>query len=172
MDLAIWLFSAGKPLFRTSCPCGQANPRGSSRRAGRHGYLLLSAFALTAGGLLYYFLRNNNILIYKWCAILPKNNVIIQFSHPSFLTNFLRYNLPDGLWLLSGLLFLRALWHEKPETFLIYKRCFLFIAFFFEISQLFGGIAGTFDVFDLVTMGSIAVLESFVHTIQLTRKQS
>jgi hypothetical protein len=172
MNLSILLFSAGKPPFRTSCPCGQANPRGPSRLAGRHGYCLLSVLALTAGVLLYYFLRSNNILIYKWFAILPKNNAIVSFSHPSFAADFLRYNLPDGLWLLSGLLFLRALWHETPQTFLIYRWCFLLIAFLFEIAQIFGVIAGTFDVLDLATMGLIAVLESLAHTILLTRRRT
>ena len=130
-------------------------------------YFSLSAFSLTAGFLLYFFFRDSNTLIYTWFNFLPRNNNIITFSNSSFLTNFFCYNLPDGLWLLSGLLFLRAIWHENQKTFFIYKLCFLFIAFIFEVSQIFDGIAGTFDIFDLLTMGSIALLESIVHKIQL-----
>ena len=172
MNWSTLLSSVGKPLFRIPNPPDRQISGAVSRRAGRYVYFLLSAFVLTAGVLLYYFLRNNNILIYQWFAILPKNNAIIPFSHSSFLTDFLRYNLPDGLWLLSGLLFLRAVWHETPQTFLIYKLCFLVIAFLFELSQIADGITGTFDVFDLVTMGSIAVLDSVAHTIQPTRRQA
>jgi len=69
------------------------------------------------------------------------------------------------------LLFLRALWYESPKTFFVYKLCFLFFAFFFEISQIFDGIAGTFDVFDLLTMGSITLLESIVHRLRLNRRE-
>jgi len=123
-------------------------------------FFLLFAFTLTSGFLIYFFFRNENLLVYKWLEFLPANNNVIIFSHPSFLTDFFCYNLPDGLWLLSCLLFLRAVWYKTPKYFLIYKLCFLIIAFLFEISQVFDCIAGTFDVFDLITMGSVALLES------------
>jgi len=135
-------------------------------------YCVLSALTLAAGFLIYYLFRDGNMLIHQWCAFLPRNNNVLPFSHSSVLTDFFRYNLSDGLWLLSGLLFLRALWHEQPKTFLIYQLCFLFIAFLLEVLQVFDGIAGTFDIFDVVTMGSIALLESMTHKIQLTRRQS
>ena len=138
----------------------------------RYVYFSLFALILIAGFLIYYFFRNGNILIYKWLDFLPRNNNTITFSNSSLFAGFLLCNLPDGLWLLAGLLFLRALWHEQPKTLLIYRLCFLFIAFFLEISQIFDGISGTFDIFDLLTMGSIALLESIVHKFQLTRRQS
>ena len=135
-------------------------------------YFSLSVFSLITGFFIYYFFRYSNILIYKWFSFLPTNNNIMPFTHSFFLSDFFRYNLPDGLWLLSGLLFLRALWHENPKTLLKYWLCFLCTAFLLEIAQVSDGIAGTFDVFDLLTMGSIALLESIVHIFQLTRRQS
>jgi len=135
-------------------------------------YFSLSAFTLIAGFLIYYFFRNGNILIYKWFNFLPKNNNIITFSNEYILLNFLRYNLPDGLLLLSGLLFLRALWYENDKTFLKYKICFLFTVFLLEILQIFSEISGTFDFFDLVTMGSIALLEGIVHKFSIKRRRS
>jgi hypothetical protein len=135
-------------------------------------YLSLSAITLTAGFLLYYLFRDGNMLLYTWFDFLPRHNTLIPFSRSSVLLDFFRYNLPDGLWVLSGLLFLRALWHEQPKIFYIYRLCFLCMAFFLEALQVFDGIAGTFDVFDVVTMGSIALLESMTHKIQLMRRQS
>jgi hypothetical protein len=135
-------------------------------------YFSLSIFSMAAGVLLYYFLRKNNIFIYQWFPFLPKNNNIITFPGESFCLDFLRYNLPDGLWLLSVLLFLRAVWHKDRKTFLIYKICVLFICFFLEILQIFDKIPGTFDFFDLATMGSITLLESIVHKILMTRRRS
>ena len=126
-------------------------------------YFLLSACTLTAGFLIYYLFRDGTMLIHQWCVFLPRHTAVIPFSRSPLLTGFFRYNLPDGLWVLSGLLFLRALWHEQPKTFYIYQLCFLFIAFLLEALQLFDGIAGTFDVLDVVTIGSIALLESFVN---------
>jgi hypothetical protein len=137
----------------------------------RYKYFVLSAFTLICGFFIYYFFRKSNSLIFTWFNFLPKNNNIVTFSNSSFLIDFFRYNLPDGLWLLSGLLFLRALWHENPKTLFVYKLCFLFIAFFFEFLQMFDGIAGTFDIFDLLTMGSITLLESIAHKVKLTRRK-
>jgi hypothetical protein len=125
---------------------------------------------MAAGFLVYYFLRDNNILIYKWVHFLPRNNNTITLSNKSFWLNFLRYNLPDGLWLLSILLFLRAVWHNDHKTFLIYKTCVIFIGFSLEILQIFDAIPGTFDFFDLATMGSIILVESIVHKILMARR--
>jgi hypothetical protein len=135
-------------------------------------FFLLSLFSIVTGFLIYYFFRENNILIYKWFEFLPKNNSIIIFSDKHFWLDFFRYNLPDGLLVLSGLLFLKSLWYEKRETFLVYKICFLFAVFLFEILQIFDGISGTFDFFDLLTMGSIILLESIVHKILMIRRRS
>jgi hypothetical protein len=113
--------------------------------------------------LIYYLFRENNILIYKWFSFLPRNSNIISFSNKSAWFNFLRYNIPDGLLVLSGLLFLRLIWHEQLKTFLIYRACFLSAAFLLETLQISDLIPGTFDFYDLLTMGSIAFLESIVH---------
>jgi hypothetical protein len=134
--------------------------------------LWLSFFTLAAGFFIYYFFRSGNILMYHWVKQLPKNAHIITFSGTSFPASFFCYNLPDGLWLFSGLLFLRALWNEEPYTLFIYKLCFLFFAFFLEISQIYGKIAGTFDVLDLLTMGLFAYLESILYRFQFIRRQS
>jgi hypothetical protein len=135
-------------------------------------YFLLSIFSMAIGFLAYYFLRENKILIYKLFHFLPKNNNTITFSNKSFWVDFLRYNLPDGLWLLSILLFLRAVWHNDPKTFLIYKTCIIFIGFFLEALQISDTIPGTFDFLDLVTMGSIILVESIVHKILMARRRS
>jgi hypothetical protein len=125
---------------------------------------------MAAGFLVYYFFRDYNVLIYKWFQFLPKNNNTITFSDNSLWLIFLRYNLPDGLWLLSILLFLRAVWHNDHKTFLIYKICAIFIGFVLEMLQVFDAIPGTFDFLDLATMGSIILVESIVHKILMTRR--
>ena len=135
-------------------------------------YLSLSVFSIAAGFLEYYFLRENNILIYKWFYFLPKNSNIITFTHKSLWLDFLRYNLPDGLLLFSVLLFLRAIWDKDRKIFLIYKICVIFIGFSLEILQIFEKIPGTFDFLDLATMGSIILLESIVHKIITARRRS
>ena len=143
--------------------------RGINKKVG-YLYLLLSFFSIIAGFLIYYFFRENNILIYKWFHFLPKNHNIITVPNESLWLDFLRYNLPDGLLLLSGLLFLRVIWYEQRKPFLIYKISFIVIILFLELIQIFDTIPGTFDFYDLATMGSIILFESIVHKIIMIRR--
>jgi len=134
----------------------------------------LAGFATLFGGFaVYVFFRNHDMILFR---LMSKpaflDMLFIPVKSGSIASSVLLYNLPDGLWLLSGLLFLRAVWHEQPKTFLVYRRCFLIFAFLFETSQIFDGIPGTFDIFDVLAMGSIALLESIVHKVQLKRSKS
>jgi hypothetical protein len=135
-------------------------------------YFLFSIFSLAAGFLLYYFYRKNNILIYTYFPFLPRNNHIITFSKGPLWLDFFRYNLPGGLLLLSGLCFLRALWYEQYRVFILYRLFLLVITFLLEIAQLCNKIFGTFDFYDLATMGSIALLEGVIHKILMKRRRS
>ena len=134
-------------------------------------YIFLSIFSIAAGFLIYYFFREENLLIYEWFHFSIKNNNNITFSNGSLWADFLRYNLPDGLWLLSGLLFLRALWYGE-KIFIIYKILFLFFAFLLEALQIIDEIPGTFDFYDLTIMGSIILGESVVYKILVERRRS
>jgi hypothetical protein len=83
-------------------------------------------------------------------------------SKNSALLSFFVYTLPDGLWLLSGILFIRAVWRGKQKTSAIYALVFCLIAVLFEMFQLFEKVPGTFDVFDVVLMVSIAFIEGII----------
>jgi hypothetical protein len=116
-------------------------------------------------------LREKNLLVFEWFHFSPKGAAHIPFSHGSPWADFLRYNLPDGLWLLSGLLFLRALWYGE-KAFLFYKIVFIFFAFLLETLQIIDEIPGTFDFYDLTIMGSIILGESVVYKILVERRRS
>jgi hypothetical protein len=77
--------------------------------------------------------------------------------------SFLAYNLPNGLWLLSGLLFIRAIWWKDGKTGGIYVQVFVTGAVFLELCQLLENIPGTFDLLDLLLPVIIALAESFIN---------
>jgi hypothetical protein len=74
----------------------------------------------------------------------------------------LLFNLPDGLWFLSGLLLIRAIWLDNPKWRVIYFYIFFLIALFMEIIQIFEGIPGTFDFLDIGFMVFFALAESLI----------
>ena len=132
-------------------------------------YFLLSIFSIAAGFLIYYFLREKNLLVFEWFHFSPRGAGYIPFSPGSPWADFLRYNLPDGLWLLSGLLFLRALWYGE-KAFLCYKIVFLFFAFLLETLQIIDGIPGTFDVRDLIVYAIATFVEGVFYYCFVKRR--
>jgi hypothetical protein len=79
------------------------------------------------------------------------------------------FNLPDGLWFLSGLLVIRAVWLTNLKWRAIYFGIFIFIALSLEISQLFEGIPGTFDLLDIVFVAFFACVESAIFILFIKR---
>jgi hypothetical protein len=110
------------------------------------------------------------MVLFEW---IPKPKFIEAFSLPiakSFLSSILLYNLPDMLWFLSGMMFLRFMWFYDTKWQKIYLRCFCGIALIIETSQLSENIPGTFDLLDLLFMGIGAFVEGLLYTNFVKRR--
>jgi hypothetical protein len=131
--------------------------------------LILSLFFLFLGAACYFLFRDNDLLIYKILHINPLTHASIPVEKNT-LTDFVRNNAPDGLWLLSGILLLRFLWYNDSSVCAIYLISFFVLAFMIELLQLIPAIPGTFDVFDILTMVIIALAEHFIHKFLTNRR--
>jgi hypothetical protein len=121
---------------------------------------LISFFPLFLGGLIYLLFRDNNILFYFW---LEKININYSFYKSiivpqNIIQSYIIFSLPNGLWLLSGILFLNIIWKNKMNNFYIYTSVLVFFALFFEIAQLLDIINGTFDIIDIMTIISFSII--------------
>jgi len=124
-------------------------------------YLMSSVIALFTGILCYYILRDFNMIFFKIFKIkITYANIRLS---DNFITYFLKYNLCDGLWLLSGILFLRFIWFNNPGTGNCYINIFFGIALLLELLQLTKHFPGTFDIFDIFTMGFFALSEHCIN---------
>jgi hypothetical protein len=136
-----------------------------------YGFLSL-LFIIIGMGIYLMFRDLNNMILFKW---LPKpeltKNIFIQVN-PSIFSNILKYNIPDMLWFLSGILFLRFIWFEKIIIQKKYILCFYGICFIFEVSQLSKKIPGTFALLDLFFMGIGAFVENLLYHIFANRRLS
>jgi len=88
----------------------------------------------------------------------------------SLFSNVLRYHIPDMLWFVSGILFLRFIWFYKFKEQTIYIICFYIIGLIFETSQLSGKIPGTFDWIDLIFLFIGAFVEGLLYKIFILRR--
>jgi hypothetical protein len=95
--------------------------------------------------IIFYFswIRCFNINYSFFRQIELSNNIISLYTV---------YSLPNGLWILTGLLFLRIILNNEKRMLIIYSIIFIIISIFIEIGQLFNLISGTFDKFDLITI--------------------
>ena len=80
------------------------------------------------------------------------------------------FSLPDGLWFLSGLLFIRALWLTNAQWRNLYFGIFAAAAFVLEIGQNFSLMPGTFDALDILFMGIFAFMESVIFNLFVKRR--
>jgi len=128
--------------------------------------------AILGGIAIYIFFRDiNNMLLF--CYI-PKWSFLNTLNHPlkigPFFSNILIFNLPYGMWCLSGLLFIRAIWLTNTKVGKYYRIVFIFLIIFYIFLKLPGIIPGTFDVLDLFFMAFFAFLESIIFNRFIRRK--
>ena len=119
--------------------------------------------AFFAGIAIYLFFRNHDIALFQF---LPTPSFLGSLRIPvrtdNILVSMFIFNLPHGLWCLAGLLVIRAVWLTNTKWRAIYAGLFVLIAFVMEISQLFGVIPGTFDVFDMAFVAIFCFAESLI----------
>lgn len=135
-------------------------------------YFLGALFSLLSGISVYFLFRNSHLLIFDWFNRLEwLNGFYIHVStKESIFLSVLIYNVPDGLWLLSGILLIRALWCMDKKWCEVYILVFCLIAVGLELLQLPGVIPGTFDLIDLVLMVSIAFIEGIIFRYFIRRR--
>ena len=136
----------------------------------RRFYGLFSFMSLIMGIGIYFFFRKTNMLVFAWIPSLEFIKDIFIPLEDSFITSMFLYNLPDALWFLSGILFIRFFWFYKNKEQKIYLICFYFIGAIFETSQLSENIPGTFDFLDLLFMGITAFAEGLLYKIFILRR--
>ena len=124
------------------------------------------------GVLIYALFRNtDNLVIFKIFSKPAFLNSLPISVRTDFVFNYLFvFNLPHGLWCLSGLLVIRAIFLENIKWRTIYCVIFLVIISALEISQISENRNGTFDLLDLASYGFFAFVESMIYNRIINRR--
>ncbi|MDR2491238.1 MAG: hypothetical protein LBD20_07540 [Spirochaetaceae bacterium] len=125
-------------------------------------YVILSIIFLIVGFLIYIFFRNTNIIFYTWIGDILSGSVLFNMRYTGALPPCLHVitgSLPDGLWVLSGIMFLRVLWRDNPAKGGGCVWWFCMLAFSLELMQMSERFPGTFDIYDLCFMAAAAAVE-------------
>ena len=81
------------------------------------------------------------------------------------VSSYIIYNLPHGLWVLSGLLLLKVFVENEKKILLFYSILFIVISINLEIFQYFGIRQGTFDIIDLFTIILFSIIGLYINIV-------
>ena len=112
---------------------------------------VFSNLILLVGGSLYLLFRSHNLEMFYWLRTIKLEQFFYQhdFNSTSKLISFCVYSLPNGLWLLSAVIFFGLIWKNEKDIFFFYSFSFLLVSLLFEGLQLTKIIPGTFDFNDI-----------------------
>ena len=130
---------------------------------------IISILSLFSGVLLYLIYRPTSLIIFKWIKYLGLYELVLNlrvnlkdYTPPDFII----FNLPNGLWILSVTLLLHTIWINKFNvSFKIYLSLILVLIIIPEILQFLKLIPGTFDVFDLIVNIIFFLIPFFIFKI-------
>lgn len=126
-------------------------------------YLVHVIFPIFLGIIIYFFYRTEDLNIYNWLHLQSVSR--ISYVCP----NWLKYNLPDGLWIYSLTTMMIFIWKKKLHLHSLgWIFSGLIFAIVIEFGQKFGIIIGTFDWMDL-TFYIIAFILSCFHLISYNK---
>jgi len=131
----------------------------------------LSLSSLIFGMVIYLLFRDlRNMVVFTWIPKPDFPGTILIPLKPSICSDILRYHLPDMLWFMSGILFLRCIWFYKLKEQTVYIICFYAIGLVIEISQLSEKVPGTFDWLDLLFLCIGAFVEGLLYKFFILRR--
>lgn len=116
--------------------------------------VLLGVLCLLVGISIYLLFRSESITLYRWMAAIGVTDAIAPLrqsvSHWD-VSPFVRFSLPDGLYCLSYILLMDAVWQRSRRPLrLIAASLIPLIAITHELLQVAGLARGTFDWSDLL----------------------
>ena len=117
-------------------------------------FLVTMALALFFfGGYIYIVFRPMSLYMFSWFHSINAMDAIemIRFN-PSFKTdsNFIIYSLPNGLWTVSYILIMDAIWAPSIKMQIFFSSIIPIVGLSSELLQSVGVLKGTFDTKDLI----------------------
>lgn len=113
--------------------------------------IFLSSILLISAIYIYLSNRSEDMILYTWLG-LDNNNDVFKYirNHSHNFAPWIKYNFPDGLWLLSYLLLMESIWDTNKGLKCLFCFPIIIFAFVIELLQFSGNYPGTGDVLDIM----------------------
>lgn len=117
--------------------------------------VMLSLVILLLGGLIYVIFRDKSLLMFDWFDAIGIDNEIDglrSLFQGEGIYGWVKYSLPDGLWLFSYMFLVDAIWNgSRSISSYIFIYSLPILALLSEFFQYFGLLPGVFDWMDVVS---------------------
>lgn len=135
---------------------------------------ILGVTGIAIGGVIYLLWRQDNLVMFSWFDSMGLRTVVSSLREStntfiSILPKWVRFSLPNGLWLFGGVLLLSNIWKDEYIQRYVWIFIFSSIAFGSEFAQLTGILQGTFDSIDLLLMTISATAAILINNHQFSR---
>lgn len=126
-------------------------------------FIFIAAILFIFAVYIYASYRDLNMRLYSWMGICTNNSVLEYVRNHSYTpSQWVKFNLPDGLWLFSFLLFMEAIWSEEKRYKWIFCITIISFAFGLEVLQYYGLFPGTGDIVDVLFYLAAIMLYSLI----------
>ncbi|MBR5719975.1 MAG: hypothetical protein IKX38_03080 [Bacteroidales bacterium] len=136
----------------------------------------LSIVALSIGGGIYFLYCSKTLLMFRWADALNVTGHIENLRQSMSIYNpsdFVKYNLPDGLWSISYFLIIFSIWGKVGGENIVWFCLMPIIALILEFMQLTAIIPGHFDWWDVVCYSLPLIILITITIVKIcTRKKS
>jgi len=127
------------------------------------------------GGIIYITFRADSLLMFHWLKVIGIYKEVHELRSLQILQNldipsWVKFSLPDALWLLSFNYILLVMWEFKVNSnSVVWILIAPAVGLFSEIGQFLNVVPGIFDIIDLVFL-ILATVLPFLTTIHKTLK--
>lgn len=117
--------------------------------------VMLSLVILLLGGLIYVIFRDKSLLMFDWFNTIGISNEIDglrRLFQGEGIYGWVKYSLPDGLWIFSYMFIIDAIWdRERNAVSILFLWGLPIVAVLSECFQYFGLLPGVFDWMDMAS---------------------
>lgn len=117
--------------------------------------VMLSLVILLLGGLIYVIFRDKSLLMFDWFNTIGISNEIDglrKLFQGEGIYGWVKYSLPDGLWIFSYMFIIDAIWdRERNAVSILFLWGLPIVAVLSECFQYFGLLPGVFDWIDMAS---------------------
>lgn len=130
----------------------------------------MAILLLLVGSFIYIGFRSESLLMFKWfeyIGILEYVTIFRDICAKYSLPHFVKYSLPDGLWLLSYMLIIGTIWQtHNNRPYLLFVYTLPVASLIVELLQYFFDRLGTFDLLDILSYTSAIIIYKLILLIR------